>query len=154
MAKAAAKKAAAKTPDAEVVFRLTVTDPVKGVALCLQGKDGVNVDLRMPTGHDLVFEVPARLGEGKGGWRFLGDHVRVEGKTRRFFYVAIGQGAGQKNTHWSRRAKIDFPDVTPAIVKAAAKGGLVMDATMAGADKKGEPACATIKLISPWKPAT
>lgn len=144
-------KAAGKTAEALVTFRLTILAPVPSVALCLQGKDGVLVDVRMPTGRDLTFDVPARMAEGKDGFRFLGDHVRVEGKTRRFFYVGIGRGAGQTDTEWSRRAKIDFPEITPVLAKRALAGGLVMDATMQGKDKKGEPACATIKLVSPWK---
>lgn len=140
-----------KADQPEVTFRITVLAPLKGVALCLQGKDGVNLDVRMPTGKDLVFDVPARIAEGKDGWRFLGDHVRAEGKTRRFFYIAIGQGAGQRDTQWSRRAKIDFPEATPALAAKAMAGGLVMEAAMSGTDAKGEPACATIKLLSPWK---
>jgi hypothetical protein len=140
-----------KADQPTVTFRITVLSPVKGVALCLQGKDGENLDVRMPTGKDLVFDVPARIAEGKDGWRFLGDHVRAEGKTRRFFYIAIGQGAGQRDTQWSRRAKIDFPEATPVLARKAAASDLVMEAAMQGAGADGSPACATIRLVSPWK---
>lgn len=136
-----------------VTFRLTVLSPVKGVAYSLQGKDNAPVDVHVSTGKDLMFEIPARLAEGKDGWRFLGDHVRTEGRTRRFFYVASGEQAGQAGKD-GRRAKIDLPDATPALVRRAAGGALVMEASMHGADAKGMPAAATIKLVSPWKAAT
>lgn len=136
----------AKGTGSNVTLRLTVKAPPAGVAHCLQGKDGVNVDVRMSTGRDLKFELPARLEEGKTGWRFLGDFVRTEGKTRRFIYVAIGQGAGQTGTHWSRRAKVDLPAPTSAMQKAAAAGALTLDGVYEGTDAKGEPACATVKV--------
>ncbi len=132
-----------------VTLYLSVLTPPKGVAHCLQGKDGENVDVRMSTGKTMTFEIPLRLEEGKSGWRFLGDHVRTEGKTRRFVYVAIGQGAGQKDTLWSRRAKIDLPEITSAMTKKVSAGMLVLDGSYEGTDKKGEPSCATVKVT--WK---
>lgn len=132
-----------------VTLHLSVLTPPKGVAHCLQGKDGENVDIRMSTGKTMDFEIPIRLEEGKSGWRFLGDHVRTEGKTRRFVYVAIGQGAGQKDTLWSRRAKVDLPEITAAMTKKASAGMLALDGSYEGTDKKGEPSCATVKVT--WK---
>jgi hypothetical protein len=132
-----------------VRLRLSVITPPSGVAHCLQGKDGVSVDVRMSTGKTMLFELPARLEEGKSGWRFLGDFVRTEGKTRRFVYVAIGQAAGQQGTEWSRRAKVDLPEITPAMIRAAQGGGLVLDGAYQGTDAKGTPSCATVKVE--WK---
>lgn len=132
-----------------VRLSLSVITPPKGVAHCLQGKDGVSVDVRMSMGKTMLFELPARLEEGKSGWRFLGDFVRTEGKARRFVYVAIGQGAGQKDTHWSRRAKVDLPEITPAMIRAVQGGLLVLDGAYEGTDKKSEPSCATVKVE--WK---
>ena len=131
-----------------VTLKLSVVKPPKGVAHSLQGKDGENVDIRMSTGKTMDFEMPVRLEEGKTGWRFLGDYVRTEGKTRRFVYVAIGQGAGQTDTCWSRRAKVDLPEITPAMIKKAA-GKLVLDGSYEGTDAKGTPSCATVKVT--WK---
>jgi hypothetical protein len=132
-----------------VRLRLSVITPPSGVAHCLQGKDGVSVDVRMSTGKTMLFELPARLEEGKSGWRFLGDFVRTEGKTRRFVYVAIGQAAGQQGTEWSRRAKVDLPEVTPAMIRVAEGGMLILDGAYEGTDKKGGPSCATVKVE--WK---
>lgn len=139
---------AAATRD-NVLLRLSVIDPPKGVAHSLQGKDSAPVEPRMSTGKTLRFEIPVRLEAGKTGHRFLGDFVRTEGKARRFVYVAIGRPAGQPATEWSRRAKVDLPDPTPSMIKAAAAGTLVLEGSYAGTDAKGEPSCATVKVE--WK---
>ena len=52
------------------------------MAHSLLGKDGEIVDAQVSTGKTILFRVPVRLEEGKTGWRFLGDFVRTEGKTR------------------------------------------------------------------------
>ncbi len=129
-----------------VLLKLSVIAPPAGVAHSLQGKDGEIVDARASTGGTLAFEIPVRLEEGKGGWRFLGDFVRTEGKTRRFVYVGIGRHAGQTGTHWDRRAKVDLPAVTDAMIARAQAGTLVLEGSYAGTDAKGEPACATVKV--------
>ena len=137
---------AAGAPRPNVTLKLSVLAPPKGVAHSLQGKDGEIVDARVSTGRTMVFDVPVRLEEGKGGWRFLGDFVRTEGKTRRFVYVGIGKHAGQPETHWDRRAKVDLPEVTAAMIAKAKAGKLLLAGSYAGTDAKGEPACATVKV--------
>lgn len=129
-----------------VLLRLTILSPPKGVAHSLQDKDSAPVEVRMSTGKTILFEIPLRLEQGKAGWRFLGDHVRTEGKERRFVYVATGQAAGQHLTEWSRRAKIDLPAPTPAMIKAAQAGRLILESAYAGTDPKGGPTCATVKI--------
>ena len=139
----------ASASDGNVTLHLSVLTPPAGVAHSLQDKDNTPVDVRISTGKTLVFEVPVRLEEGKAGWRFLGDYVRTEGKTRRFVYVATGQQAGQHLTAWSRRAKIDLPEPTAAMMKLADNGGLVLETSYAGTDARGGPTCATVKVE--WK---
>lgn len=131
-----------------VLLHLSVLGPVKGVAYSLQGKDGEVVDAHIATGKTIMFKIPLRLEQGKTGWRFLGDHVRTEGKTRRFVYVAMGQQAGQ-HTEWSCRAKIDLPEPTAAMIKAASAGQLILESAYEGTDAKGGPTCATVKVD--WK---
>jgi hypothetical protein len=138
----------AKQPTA--LFRLTVRNPVAGATYSLQGKGGVVVDAQKADRKHLVFEVPVRIAEGKDGPRVLGDFVRTEGKTRRFFYVASGEQAGDAKAAFGRRAKIDFPEITPALAAKAAKGGLVMEAGMEGTAKDGGPTAATVKLSPDW----
>lgn len=133
-------------PGANVTLRLSVVKPVSGVSYSLQDKESAPVDVRGATGRTMVFEIPVRLEAGKNGWRFLGEYVRTEGKTRRFVYVATGRQAGQAGTAWDRRAKIDLPEVTPAMAGHAAAGGLVLEAEMPGTDAKGAPTCATVRV--------
>jgi hypothetical protein len=129
-----------------VLLKLSVVAPPKGVAHALQGKDGVIVDAQVSAGRTLVFEIPVRLEEGKAGWRWLGDFVRTEGKSRRFVYVGIGKHAGQPHTHWDRRAKVDLPEVTKTMIARAKAGTLVLAGSYAGTDARGEPSCATVKV--------
>ncbi len=131
-----------------VLLRLSVVGPPVGIAHSLQDKSSAPVDVRTSSGKTIQFDIPIRLEAGKTGYRFLGEFVRTEGKTRRFIYVATGQQAGQ-HTQWSRRAKIDLPEPTPAMIKAAQSGGLVLEATYEGTDAKGGPTCATVKVE--WK---
>lgn len=133
----------------EVTLKLSVIDPPKGVMHSLQDKDSTPVDVRVSAGKTLLFEIPVRLEQGKSGWRFLGDFVRTEGKTRRFVYVATGGQAGQAHTEITRRAKVDLPEPTAAMIKAAQAGGLVLAAAYPGTDAKGGPTCATVK--TDWK---
>ncbi|MDP3494545.1 MAG: DUF5990 family protein [Hyphomonadaceae bacterium] len=132
-----------------VTLKLSVVTPPKGVAHSLQGKDGEIVDPTVSTGKTIVFKVPARLEEGKTGWRFLGDFVRTEGKTRRFVYVGIGKHAGQPHTTWDRRAKVDLPEVTANMIGAAQAGMLVLDGAYDGTVRMGVPSCASVKVT--WK---
>lgn len=141
----------ADAADSNVMLRLSVIDPPKGVIHSLRGKDGAVVDTRMSLGKTLVFEIPVRLEAGNVGWRFLGDFVRTEGETRRFVYVATGQQAGQ-HVEGGRRAKVDLPEPTPAMIKASGAGGLVLEASYAGTDAKGGATCATAK--ADWKIVT
>jgi hypothetical protein len=129
-----------------VLLRLSVLKPATGVAYSLQDKDSTPVDVRVGAGRTLVFEIPARIEDGKAGPRFLGEFVRTEGKTRRFVYVATGQQAGQTDTGWSRRAKVDLPEVTAAMAKKAGAGKLALEAQMPGSDAMGAPTCATVKV--------
>lgn len=128
-----------------VILRLSVLAPPKGVAHSLQDKDSAAIDVRMSTGKTIRFDIPVRLEPGKTGYRFLGDFVRTEGKTRRFVYVATGQQAGQ-HTEWSRRAKVDLPEPSAAMIKAATGAGLVLEASYESTDAKGGPTCATVKV--------
>ena len=134
----------------DILLKLSVVAPPKGVAHALQGKDGEIVDAKVSTGRTLVFNIPVRLEEGKSGWRWLGDFVRTEGRTgaksRRFVYVGIGKHAGQPDAHWDRRAKVDLPKVAAAMIAKAKAGKLMLAGSYAGTDAKNEPACATVKV--------
>ncbi|ESQ81086.1 DUF5990 family protein [Asticcacaulis sp. YBE204] len=134
--------------DAAVILRLTIKDPVPGVRYSLQDKDSRPVDAVTAGDAPLSFDVPVRLSED-GRW--LGPFVRREGAERRFIYIAIGRHAGDPNTVWDRRAKIDIHTISPDLC-AQARAGHVIEAVLPGRGKDGTPACATVRPVEDWHP--
>lgn len=93
-----------------IILRLSIADPIRGVAYSLQDKRSAPVGAVVAGDAPLVFDVPVRVAPGP---RFLGDFVRSEGPSRRFVYIAIGGQAGQDPHLWMRRAKSTSTPWTP-----------------------------------------
>src|SRR4029077_20678995 len=89
----------------QIRLRLTIGDPVPGVAYSLRNKKNDPVGLFVAEDLPVSFDVPVDVVPGP---RFLGEFVRSRGPTRRFVYIAIGGQAGDSSSLWSRRAKIDI----------------------------------------------
>jgi hypothetical protein len=137
----------ARADQAEVRMRIVVEDPVPGVLLSLQGKDGKPLGPKTSaSGEPLAFDFAVRVAPGP---RFLGDQVRREGKVRRFVYLRVGQAAGQCLSPWTRRMKIDIHDIPPAVLDRG-MAGEVVEATVNGTAKDGSPACATVPVLR-WR---
>ena len=132
---------------AEITLRLTIADPVAGVAYSLQDKANTPIDPR--TAHDgpIRFDVPITLSDDG---RPTGPFVRREGPTRRFVYIAIGTSAGQHDSVWSRRAKIDVHDISADLL-ALARQGHVLEVVLPGRAKDDGPACATVRPLRTWR---
>ncbi|WP_284878034.1 DUF5990 family protein [Brevundimonas sp. MEB006b] len=130
-----------------ITLRLTIADPVAGVAYSLQDKANMPVELRIAADGPISFDAPVTLSEDG---RLTGPFVRREGATRRFVYVAIGTSAGQHASEWSRRAKIDVHDIPPDLL-AQARQGEVLEVVLPGRAKDGGPACATVRPIQAWR---
>jgi hypothetical protein len=133
----------------QITLRLTIGDPVAGVAYSLQNKKSEPVGIVVAGDQPLSFDVPVDVAPGP---RFLGEFVRREGSTRRFVYIAIGGQAGYSSSPWSRRAKIDIHDL-PADLLEKALAGSVVEALLPGRAKDGGPACATLRPLGSWKVA-
>jgi hypothetical protein len=133
-------------PETVITLRLTIADPVPGVHYSLQQKETV-FDPRVAGDAPLSFDVPVRLTDDG---RVLGDFVRREGPARRFVYIRIGQSAGQHDSCWQRRAKIDIHDIPAALLDQARKGA-VLEVVLPGRGKDGTPACATVKPREGWR---
>jgi hypothetical protein len=133
----------------KITLRLTIRDPVAGVAYSLQNKKSEPVGMVVAGDGSLSFDVPLNVAPGP---RFLGQFVRREGATRRFVYIAIGEQAGDSSSLWNRRAKIDIHDL-PADLLEKALAGSVVEAYLPGRAKDGGPACATVRPLLPWKVA-
>jgi hypothetical protein len=130
-----------------IILRLTIEDPVPGVAYSLQDAKSVPVGALVATEGPISFDVPIRVAPGP---RLLGDFVRREGPERRFVYIAVGGQAGDPASPWSRRVKVDVHDL-PAPLLERALAGDVVEARLPGRDKDGGPSCATLKPLAGWR---
>jgi hypothetical protein len=131
----------------EIRLRFVVETPVPGVAYSLQDKKSRPVDAKISKAAPIIFDFSVRVGDGP---RFFGEHVRSEGPERQFIYVATGQQAGQMQSVWSRRMKIDIHTIPTALI-AQAKTGKVLQGTINGTGNDGTPACATTPLSKSWR---
>ena len=131
----------------QITLRLTIEDPVPGVAYSLQNKKSESVGMVVVGDRSLAFDVPVNVAPGP---RFLGEFVRREVSTRRFVYIAIGKQAGDTSSLWSRRAKIDIHDVPTELLEKAL-GGSVVEVRLPGRAKDGGPACATLRPLGSWR---
>ncbi len=130
-----------------ITLRLTIADPVAGVAYSLQDKDNTPVGPRTAGDGRIMFDAAASL---SADGRLTGPFVRRDGPTRRFVYIAIGTSAGQHACAWSRRAKIDVHDI-PADLLAPARQGRVLEVVLPGRARDGGPACATVRPLQGWR---
>lgn len=130
-----------------ITLRLTIADPVAGVAYSLQDKANRPVEPCIAAEGPIGFDAPVTLSEDG---RLTGPFVRREGATRRFVYIAIDTSAGQHASEWSRRAKIDVHDIHADLL-AQARQGKVLEIGLPGRAKDGGPACATVRPMQAWR---
>jgi hypothetical protein len=131
----------------EITLRLTIRDPLPGVAYSLQNKKSEPVGPVTAGDGPVSFETPVRVAPGP---KFYGAFVRSEGASRRFVYIAIGSQAGQTPSQWSRRIKIDIHTLEADLL-AKAFSGAILEADLPGRDKDDGPACATLRPIGGWR---
>ncbi|GJE45500.1 DUF5990 family protein [Methylobacterium soli] len=131
-----------------ITLRLRILDPLPGVAYSLQNRKSEPVGQVTAGNGPIAFDVPVRVAPGP---RLAGDFVRREGAGRCFVYIAIGEQAGQHPSAWSRRAKVDIPALSAALLDQALAGA-VLEAELPGRAKDGGPACATLHPIAGWQP--
>ena len=130
-----------------ITLRLTIADPVAGVAYSLQDKANMPVEPRIAGDGPISFDVHVTLSDDG---RLTGPFLRREGPVRRFVYIAIGTSAGQHASEWSRRAKIDIHDI-PANLLVQAREGRLLEVVLPGRAKDGGPACATVRPLQAWR---
>lgn len=131
----------------EIRLRFVIENPVPGVVYSLQDKKNEPVEAKSSKGAAIVFNFPIRVADGP---KFYGEQVRSEGPDRRFVYIATGKRAGQMESCWSRRMKIDIHTIPEPLI-AKAKAGKVLEAIISGAGSDGTPACASVPLAKAWR---
>ncbi len=127
----------------DLTLRIILADPPPGVVFSKQDAKSRPVDPVRAEG-DLSFDIPITLTPTPDGPRPGGGFVRADSRGR-FVYLAVGQAAGDGRSEWSRRIKIYLHDLPTDLV-----AGETLTATIAGRDRKGDPACATVPLLSGW----
>jgi hypothetical protein len=132
-----------------ITLRMTIEDPVPGVAYSLQDSRSAPVGAVVATEAPLSFDVPVRVAPGP---RFLGEFVRREGPERRFVYIAVGAQAGDLASPWSRRVKVDVHELPAALLEKALAGD-VLEGRLPGRAKDGGPSCATLRPLNGWRVA-
>jgi hypothetical protein len=132
-----------------ITLRLTIADPVAGETYSLQDGKNAPVEPVVATRAALSFDVPVRLAPDG---RLTGEFVRREGSVRRFVHIAIGAQAGDGNSPWSRRAKIDVHDIPDQLLDQA-RAGRILECRVPGRAKDDGPACATLRPLDGWQVA-
>jgi hypothetical protein len=139
----------------ELPLRIVVDDPVPDVALAVQNGRSGAATLIPPVrkaANAVVFDVAIAASRADdGGVRLLGAIVQGP-PAARFLYICVGQAAGQAGSPWTRRIKVPLGGITSAMVERL-KSGQRLTAHIHGRDKKGDPACASVKLTEAWKAA-
>ena len=135
----------------EAAFRITVLDPPRGVVFRLQRGRSELVPPSKETANALTFDFTLRVEPGADGQlRLLGPFAQGP-PAKRFVYVNSGKQAGQAESCWDRRAKVQLGTVDALLIEQAAASGAVIEAQIAGTGRDGGPACATVPLVSAWR---
>ena len=142
----------------KIPMRIVVVNPPVGVNFSLEN-NGKLVSVTHSTGDDIAFDFDAvvKPQRNKRFPNFTGPFARGT-PSKRFFYINIGEMAGQADCEWSRRAKIwissGYPkfnvqeEVTWQMVQEVSQNpNKVLMARYMGKDEEGGPSCASIGLI-------
>jgi hypothetical protein len=144
----------------ELPLRVVVVAPPVDCDFGVQKGRGAQYEVlskQRSTGADLHFDLTLRVRPNatNGAPNFLGPFAQGTPQAR-FFYLDIGEYAGQKHTHWARRAKIPLHSIDWELIeKVRRHPGSRLEARYAGTDRRGGPTCATVKLLDGgWKLST
>lgn len=141
----------------EIPLRIVVVDPPPGVPWALQlGRDELQPPRRVD-GTSVVFDFTVTLGPpGADGVPTFRGPATQGPPAKRFVYLTSGRRAGDAASPWERRAKIPLGGITTELLAArrAAPGGAVLEARIAGTDRRGGPACATVPVVGGWRVGT
>ena len=143
----------------KIPMRIVVVSPPTGVNFSLEN-NGNLVSVTQSTGKDITFDFHAvvKPQRNTGTPNFTGPFARGT-PAKRFFYVNIGELAGQPDCEWSAEGQrfgfqraipksLNQEEVTWQIVKKVSKNPTkVLMARYMGTDDNGGPSCATTELI-------
>jgi hypothetical protein len=135
--------------DHELPIRVTVLRPPPGVTFAVQrGKDELLPPSKV-SAESLIFDLSVRVSERKaaGAPRVLGPYAQGKPDDR-FVYLNSGTMAGQRDSCWTRRAKIKTGGISWKLIEQTlATTGAVLEVKIEGRMRDGGPCCATVPLI-------
>ena len=135
----------------ELPLRIVVVNPPAGVTWAVQSGRTNAHDLIPPSrasANELVFDLTVRLGTPRDGKPNLLGDITQGTPALRFIYVNSGTSAGQKDSCWTRRAKVFLTSITQSqIDEVLANPKLVLEARIAGTGRDGGPSCAKVPLL-------
>jgi hypothetical protein len=134
----------------QIGIRITVLDPLKGVAMNVQrGKCELLPPVRKTAG-ELVFEFAIDVALSSGSPNFLGAYAQGP-KDARFIYVNSGTYAGDPNSAFGRRAKLSLMSVTKKQVEdVLASKTAKLETSFPGVGRDCGPTCASVKGLK-WE---
>ena len=140
--------------DRELPIRVTVIEPPLDVTFAIQrGKDELLPPSKVGA-RSLVFDLSIRVADRKAGGALnvLGPYAQGKPDDR-FLYLNSGTMAGQRDSCWTRRAKIKTAGISWKLVEQTfATPGAVLEVQIDGRAKDGGPCCATVPLVNGgWK---
>jgi hypothetical protein len=134
----------------EIPTRITVVCPPEGVTFRLQqGK----TDLVAPahaTEDSLSFDFVLRVAGDRTVERPFFRGACAQGPPAgRFVYINSGTLAGQAESCWTRRAKVQLSGISWELIEQVLSSPeAVLEARIAGMGRDGGPACATVPLLA------
>src|SRR5262245_48976188 len=137
----------------QLKFSIVVEDPLAGVTYAVQrGRSDLLAPARA-TRSELVFEFPLTLADiDADPPRLTGEFAQGPAK-QRFVYVNSGSMANQRDTCWTRRAKVPLYGISRSLLEKAVKRqgeDLALETRIHGLANDGGPACATVPLLVEW----
>ena len=136
-----------KEEELELLLRITLVEPPGGVEFCLQGRNNELVGQTRATGKELSFDLNIRAVYAGKAPRFLGPFTHGP-PVLRFLYVCSGTCAGEKDSCWTRRAKVPLSGITGELIaRVRSAGSAKLEARIKNTAKDGGPPCATVGLL-------
>lgn len=131
-------------------LRVVLVAPPAGVRWALQlGRDQLVAPATVAADR-VVLETTVTLGApAPDGTRSLRGPAVQGPRGGRFLYANCGTSAGDMSSPWTRRAKVPLPTaLEPELVAAWQRAPTqIFEAHVAGTDRKGGPACASVPLL-------
>ena len=129
----------------QLPLRITILRPPPGVTFRVQRGKSELLEPDRVDDDAISFRFAVRLAPRESGKapNFLGPFAQGT-PSARFVYVNSGTYAGQKDTPWSRRAKIPLTGISWNLIQKAKRDGLETQIDGTGSD--GGPVCASVRV--------